>query len=120
MQHFKTVDEYIAYAPQEVQEKLREMRKTIQSVVPEAEERISYSMPYYGYKGRLAYFAHAKKHIGLYIPPPIIEQHKKELEGYVTSKSAVQFPLDEGLPIPLIKALVKARMKWNEEFTKKK
>lgn len=115
-----SVDEYIQEAPKEVQGKLREIRKAIQEVVPTAEEKLSYGMPYYGYKGRLAYFAHAKKHIGLYIPPPIINNHADELKKYVTSVSAVQFPLDQDLPIPLIKKLVKARVIWNDESDAKK
>lgn len=110
-----TVDQYIAAAPKEVQDKLKELRKIIISVAPEAEERISYSMPYYGYKGRLAYFSVAKNHIGLYIPPPVIAKHLKLLTGYVTATSTVQFPLDKKLPVTLIKTLVKARMKVNDE-----
>jgi len=115
MNKVTTVDEYIKSAPKEVQEKLQEIRKAIQEVVPSAEEKLSYGMPYYGYKGRLAYFANAKKHIGLYLPPPIIENHAEELKDYATSVSAVQFPLDQNLPIPLIKKLVKARVTWNDE-----
>ena len=61
----KDVDSYISAAPKEVRTKLRELRAAIRAVAPKAEERISYGMPYYGYKGRLVYFAHAKKHIGL-------------------------------------------------------
>lgn len=72
-------------------------------------------MPYYGYKGHLVYFAYHKKHIGIYISPPVVEEHKKELENYVTSKSAVQFPLDQKLPVALIKKLVKARVAKNEK-----
>jgi len=77
-------------------------------------ERISYGMPFYDYKGRLAYFGLAKAHIGLYIPPPVIEEHKKELADYETAKSTVRFPLDKKLPVTLIKKLVQARMKKNE------
>lgn len=120
MQKAATVEEYILHAPKEVQGKLREIRKAIQEVAPTAEEKISYGMPYYGYKGRLAYFAHAKKHIGLYIPPPIINDHAKELAGYITSVSAVQLPLDQDLPITLIKKLVKARVIWNDKSDAKK
>lgn len=120
MKKIATVDEYITQAPSAVQEKLKQMRQTMREIAPEAEEKISYGMPYYGYKGRLAYFAYAKKHIGLYIPPPIIEQHKQELGNFVTSVSAVQFPLDQPLPIALIKTLVKARITWNAESASKK
>ena len=114
MKKAKDVDEYIAKAPKEVRGKLKELRAIIKSAAPEAEERISYGMPYYGYKGRLVYFAFAKKHIGLYVPTPLIEEHKKELKDYGTAKATVRFPLNKRLPLPLIKKLVKARVKKNE------
>jgi uncharacterized protein YdhG (YjbR/CyaY superfamily) len=115
----KTVDEYIKAAPKEVQPKLKELRKLIKSSA-KVEEKISYGMPYYGYKGRFAYFAFAKKHVGLYVMPPIVQNHKKDLKGFVTAKATVKFPLDEKLPVALIKKLLKASVKQNEERSKKK
>ena len=109
----KNVDAYIATAPKEVQRKLKELRAAIRKAAPDAEERISYGMPYYGYKGRLAYFAAFKKHIGLYVPTPVIEEHKSELKDYEAANATVRFPLDKKLPVMLIKKLVKARMKKN-------
>lgn len=102
-----------------MQGKLREMQEAIKSVAPDTEEKLSYGMLYYGYKGRLAYFAHAKKHIGLYIPPPVIEEYAEELEDYVIAKATIQIPLEKKLPIALIKKLVKARIAKNEESKKK-
>jgi len=110
----KDVDSYIASAPKEMQRKLEDIRRAIKEVAPTADERISYGMPYYDYKGRLVWFAIMKTHIGLYLRPPIIEEYKRELTGYKTTKSAIHFPLDEKLPIMLIKKLVKARMKKND------
>ena len=116
----KTVEAYIASAPPTLRGKLRQMRSAIRRAVPKAAEKVSYCMPYYGYKGRLAYFALAKGHIGLYIPPPILQNHRKELKKYSISNSAtVRFPLDHPLPLALIQKLVKARRKWNEVKTKK-
>jgi uncharacterized protein YdhG (YjbR/CyaY superfamily) len=109
-----TVDAYIAAAPKEVRGKLKELRAVIRKVAPDAEERISYGMPYYGYRGRLAYFRHWKNHIGLYVPTPVIEEHKRELKEYETARATVRFPLDRKLPVGLIKKLIKARMKMNE------
>ena len=113
------VDTYIAQCPKELKEKLQELREIIKSVAPNAEERISYGMPYYHYKGRLVYFAPMKNHLGLYIPPPIIEQHMADLKGYTTTKSAVHLLLDKPLPVSLIKKLVTSRVKWNEVSEKK-
>jgi uncharacterized protein YdhG (YjbR/CyaY superfamily) len=115
-----SVDEYIESAPPAIRTKLKELRTIIKKTAPRAEEKISYGMPYYGYFGRLAYFAYAKTHVGLYVPPPVIADHQKDLKNYKTAKATVQFPLDKKLPVALIKKLVKARMKINEEsFIKK-
>jgi len=60
----KNVDEYISAAPKEVQAKLREVRAAIRDAAPTARESISYRIPYYDYKGRLAWFGLQKAHIG--------------------------------------------------------
>jgi uncharacterized protein YdhG (YjbR/CyaY superfamily) len=115
----KDVNEYITKAPKEVRAKLREMRAIIKSAAPKADEKISYGMPYYAYKGRVAYFQEWKRHIGIYIPTPIIERHKQLLKNYVTAKATVRFPLDKKLPAGLIKKLVRARVKMNEQKMRK-
>lgn len=116
----KTVEAYIVAAPPKYRGLLRQMRACIRKAAPKAQEKISYGMPYYAHKGRLAYFALAKTHLGLYIPPPILQAHRKELRAYSTSNSAtVRFPLDKKLPRALIQKLVKARVKWNEKKLQK-
>lgn len=110
----KDVDAYIAAAPRAARGKLRELRRAIRNVAPTAQEKISYGMPYYAYKGRLAYFALHSNHIGLYVPPPVIAEHKRELKNYQTAMATVRFPIDRPLPVALIKKLIKARVKKNE------
>lgn len=114
MTRAKSVDAYIAQAPKEMQKKLETIRSIIMHVAPQAVETMSYGMPYYSYKGRLAYFAYAKHHIGLYVMPPVVAQHKKELEGYKTATATVRFPLDKALPQALIRKLVAAGVTNNE------
>jgi len=114
MNRAKDVDEYIAHAPKDIQDKLRELRKLIKETAPDAEEKISYGMPYYGYKGRLAYFAYFKNHIGLYAMPPVLHELENDLKKYRTATATIHFPLDEALPSELIKKLVKAGMRNNE------
>jgi len=108
------VDEYISAAPAEARAKLEEVRAVIKEVAPTAVEGISYQIPFYDYKGKLAWFGLQKRHIGLYIRPPVIEEHKDDLHGYKTTISAVHLPLDKKIPVPLVKKLVKARMKIND------
>jgi uncharacterized protein YdhG (YjbR/CyaY superfamily) len=114
----KQVSAYIARAPKASRLKLTELRRLIMDIAPEAEERISYGMPYYDHYGRMAYFALMKGYIGLYIPSPIIADHKRELADYVTTKSAIHLPLEKKLPVALIKKLIRARIKHNK--TKRK
>ncbi len=115
----KTPDAYIVAAPKQAQAKLKALRKAIRQAAPKAEEKLSYGMPYYHYLGRLAYFAAFKNHIGLYIPSPVVAEHKRELKGYVTATATVQFPMEKPIPVSLVKKLVKARMKKNEAMKKK-
>ncbi len=107
----KDVSEYIANAPKELQDRLKQLRQAIQTCAPKAEEKISYGMPYYGLNGRLAYFAYTKSHTGLYIPPPVIEEHKELLTQYGTATATVRFPHTDKLPLALIKKLINARIK---------
>ena len=110
----RAVDAYISAAPKEVRGKLETIRSVIKGVAPEARESISYGIPFYSYKGRLAWFGLQKKHIGLYLRPPVIEEHRGDLAGYRTTMSAVHLPLEERIPVSLVRKLVRARMKINE------
>ena len=109
----KAVDAYIAAAPKAAQPRLRRLRKLIKDVAPKAQERLSYGMPHYDYQGRLIYFSAFKNHMGVY-PVGEAEKHK-ELHRYMTGKGTYRFPLDEPMPMDLIKKLVEARVRKNEE-----
>ena len=117
---YRSVDHYIADFPKQVQVMLQELRSAIKKTAPKAEEVISYNMPAYRLDGMLVYFAGYKAHIGFYPMPAAIIAFKKELESYVTSKGAIQFPLDKKLPLTLVKNIVKFRMLENEEKNKLK
>lgn len=115
----KSVDEYIAKAPKDIQPRLQEVRKTIKETVPDAQERISYNIPFYEYHGRLVYFAYAKQHIGIYaIFHQVRKQFEKELKSFVMEKGTIRFPNNEDLPLVLLKKLVKAQAKYNKENEK--
>jgi uncharacterized protein YdhG (YjbR/CyaY superfamily) len=110
----KTVDGYIALAPKEVRRKLEEVRAAIVEAAPGAREGISYGMAYYNYRGRLAWFGLHSKHIGLYLRPPVMQEYKRELSGYQTTKSALHLSLDKKIPVALVKKLVRAAIEKNE------
>ncbi len=109
----KTIDEYIAGFPPDVQEILEKIRATIRKAAPGAEETIKYQMPTFTLHGNLVHFAAFKKHIGFYPVPTGIEKFKKELAAYEGGKGSVQFPLDQPIPYGLISRIVKFRVKEN-------
>ena len=111
----KTIDEYIAAFPKEVQEILEKVRATIHKAAPNAEETINYGIPTFTLNGNLVHFAGFKKHIGFYPTPSGIEKFKVELSGYEGAKGSVQFPLDKPIPYDLISKIVTFRVKDNLE-----
>lgn len=108
-----TIDEYLIQHPEDVQHLLAEIRSTIQMAAPEATETISYGIPTFKYHGNLVHFAAFKNHIGLYPGPAALIVFQSELTGYKRSKGAVQFPLDQPIPLDLIRRIVLHRVKEN-------
>ncbi len=109
----KTIDEYIAGFPDEIQERLKKVRLTIRNAAPEAKETIKYQMPTFTLRGNLISFAAYKKHIALYPAPEGDEQFNLELSAYKAEKSTVRFPLDQPIPYDLISQIVKLRIDDN-------
>lgn len=109
------VDEYIAKAPEPARQMMKQIRATIRATVPEAEEKMSYGMPFYeykfsGFKGRLAYFAAYKKHVSFYaVPRAVPADLAKKLDQYKAAKATLQFPLGTKVPLVMLKQLVKLR-----------
>lgn len=113
----KTVDDYISYFPSETKTKLKIIRQIIKDIAPEAIESISYGMPAYKInKKPLVYFGGFAKHIGFYATPTGHEKFKKQLSVYKQGKGSVQFPLDQPLPVSLIKEIIKFRLKINNKI----
>ena len=110
---FKTIDEYIATFPKNVQSLLEEMRQAIRDSAPNAEEIISYQMPAFRLNGNLVYFAAWKSHIGLYPTFSAVEAFKEELADYEVTKGTVKFPIDKPIPFDLVKKMVRYRVKEN-------
>ena len=110
---YGSIDEYIALFPADIQKKLQELRATIKSCAPGATEKISYQMPTFFLHGNLIHFAAFKNHIGLYPTPNGIQAFNNELSIYESGKGTVQFPLDQPLPLELVKKIVKFRVDEN-------
>ena len=110
----KDIDSYISIQPEKVQGSLEKLRQTIKSVAPDAEEVISYGMPAFKWNGMLVGFAAARKHFGFYPwNGSTVEKFKEDLKAYGTSSGAIRLPIDQPIPVTLIKKIVKYRMKEN-------
>jgi uncharacterized protein YdhG (YjbR/CyaY superfamily) len=110
---FKSVDDYIATFPKNVQCILEEFRKAIQEAAPEAQETISYQIPAFKLNGILVWYGAYKNHIGFYPRASAMVAFKDKLSRYKVSKGTVQFPLDEAIPFDLIKEIVRFRIEEN-------
>ena len=104
---YANIDEYIGSFPEDVQIILQDVRRTIRSAVPAADETISYQIPTIRLNGRsLVYFAAWKHHISLYPVPTAGGAFEQELAPYRAGKGTVRFPLRKPLPYDLIERLV--------------
>ena len=100
----QSVDEYIAAQDETIQPKLNEIRTVLRSALPDAEERISWSMPTYWKDHNIIHFAAQKKHIGLYPGPEAVAYFSGRLDqaGLLYSKGSIQIPYSDDLPLELI------------------
>src|SRR4030095_10762360 len=110
---FKTIDEYIELFSEEVGKKIQTLRHIIKEEVPDVQETISYEMPTFKRNGSyVAYLAAHKNHISLYPTSPEIEK-LKGIWKYKKHQGTLQFPLDQPLPLPLIRQVVQLMAKEN-------
>ena len=105
------IDEYIQAQDETIRGRLTLIRETIRSAIPDAEERISWSMPTY-WKGRnIIHFAAFKNHIGIYPGGEATSVFAEKLTAYKTSKGAIQLPNHTELPLELIAEIAR----WSYE-----
>jgi uncharacterized protein YdhG (YjbR/CyaY superfamily) len=114
----QSIDDYISDYPEEIQNKLKQIRETIRKAAPEAKEVISYQMPAFKLNAILVYFAAFKDHIGFFPTPSPVKKFSKELSAYETSKGTIKFPMNKKIPLGLIAKITKFRVK--EDLEKQK
>ena len=98
----QTIDEYIAAQEESIRPRLEQLRSIIHEAIPEAEERISWSMPTFWKGKNLIHFASFKKHIGLYPGDEATAAFAEKLADYKVSKGTIRLPHDRDLPEKLI------------------
>jgi uncharacterized protein YdhG (YjbR/CyaY superfamily) len=110
-----SVEEYIAAQPLEARAILKKLRQTIKKAAPGAEEVISYSMPAFKLHGILVWYGAHKNHYALYPHADTVEKFKVQLRPYEFSKGTIKIPLDKPVPVKLVTAMVKYRMRKHLE-----
>jgi uncharacterized protein YdhG (YjbR/CyaY superfamily) len=106
------IDAYLAQLEEPKRATLERLRQTIRGILPDAEEGIAYGSPAFRLHGKvIAGFAAFKNHLS-YLPHSgsVLGRLPDEVAGYVTSKGALQFPVDQPLPEPLVKKLIYVRL----------
>jgi uncharacterized protein YdhG (YjbR/CyaY superfamily) len=110
---FKTIDEYLFALTEDKRAALQKLRKIIKSIAPHGEECISYRMPAFRIDGRVLLWFGAGPHHCAFYPGGVVEQYKKQLDGFSTSKGTIRFHPEHPLPAELVKKIVKARIAEN-------
>jgi uncharacterized protein YdhG (YjbR/CyaY superfamily) len=99
-------------APSPQRETMLEMRERILSIIPKAEEVVSYGMPAFRLDGVVVAGVLAnKRHVGYYpFSGSILNLFPEELAKFTTTKSAIHVPVDKPLTKTLLTKLIKARI----------
>jgi uncharacterized protein YdhG (YjbR/CyaY superfamily) len=111
----KDVTEYINASPKDARKKLREMRACIRASAPGATESLKWGMPAFSYKRILVTFAAFKRHIGFYPTPSAVKAFASELSKFVTADASIRFPLEDPLPLTLIRKITAFRVRESLE-----
>ena len=103
----ETIDQYIEEQDESVRPYLNEVRQIIRLAIPEAQEKISWSMPTFWKGVNIIHFAASKKHLGIYPGDEAIAVFTEELSDYDVSKGTIRIPYDQPLPEALIIRIAK-------------
>jgi uncharacterized protein YdhG (YjbR/CyaY superfamily) len=115
------IDDYITRQPEKYRAALEELRSIVKSLVPDAEELFSYQVGCFKHHQMLVGIGVTKEFCSLYtMSPPLVKQMKEELKGMKVSGATIHFPPNEALPAELIRKIVIARIRENEERVKAK
>jgi uncharacterized protein YdhG (YjbR/CyaY superfamily) len=107
------IEDYLQRLDEPKRSTLRQLRRDILAVVPDAEQCLSYGVP--GFKvadKTIAGFAAFKNHLS-YLPHSgsVFQELREELIGYEKSKGSLHFPIDQPLPPELVGKLISVRLR---------
>jgi uncharacterized protein YdhG (YjbR/CyaY superfamily) len=116
---FKNIDEYHAYFEGETVTRMKVIRDIIHQLSPDVTEEISYQIPCFKIGGKpLIYYSAYSNHLTLSYPfSPAFRKHfEAELVNYNISKSALQLPYAQELPVDFIKKIIAYRLVEHHEM----
>ena len=102
-----SIDEYILKQDAAIQPTLITLRNAIHDAIPEAEEKIAWSMPTWKKKGNIISFAVSKNHIGVYIGEEAVAQFRERFQGIEIYKGNMRLKYDQEIPLSLISDIAK-------------
>jgi uncharacterized protein YdhG (YjbR/CyaY superfamily) len=109
------VDDYFAQLDDVQRPHLEQLRKLSLAADGEAREELKWNLPVYvrGKNTNLWMLQNFKKHCSLRFNPPFFATQKASVEaaGFESGSGFIKLPYDRELPVDLLKALMKARIK---------
>jgi len=119
------VDAYIAAAAPEARPVMAELRAVIRETLPDADERISWGVPFYRQGGGMVGgFAAYRGHVSFgftdeaALAPELHETLHRQ--GYATAKKTLQVRFDQPVPAEVITRILLAQVALNEAKQAKK
>lgn len=108
----QTIDAYLATVTPDGRLALEKLRKTIRSILPDAEECIRYSMPAFRYEGHVVAGFLATRKGCSYFPfsGTTLATVADTVRAYGQTKSALHFDPTKGLPATVVRKLLRARI----------
>ncbi len=107
------IDEYLRSVDEPKRSTLSRLRRDILTVVPDAEQCLSYGVPAFKVAGKtIAGFAAFKNHLS-YLPHSgsVFPELTEELAGYSKTTGALHFAVDAALPAALVEKLIAVRIR---------
>ena len=107
-----SIDDYLRSVPEDRRRALEELRTKILSIVPDAQECISYRIPAFRVNGVVVAGFCATARGGSYFPfsGSTLKTLAREVSRYKQTKASLHFSPDEPLPLALVRKLIKVRI----------
>ena len=113
MKKFNNVEAYISAATPEAQGKLNEVRQCLRSILPQAEEKIWYGVPFYHQGSELVGFAAYAHHVSLGLGASAFskdQRQKLKKMGYRTGQGTFQIRFDQEVPVVPLRRLLEEKL----------